>query len=149
VNHGVAPGAPAASRAAGPHLEVLQRLLAGLADVLGAVAGVPELGADEEVLAAHLALGKDLLERLADLGLVLVGHGAVDVAVASGDGGLDRGLDFAGLALPRAEADRGHRDRAACVARPAPQVAWCGRRERTSGDEGERVGRRHYRPCPA
>ena len=65
---------------------------------------VVELGGQPDVGPGH-ARGPD---AGADLGLVAVGGGRVDVAVAGAEGGLDGGLDLVRAGAPGAEADDGH-----------------------------------------
>jgi len=70
-------------------LEVFQALGEVDDDVLRPVVRVPELALDEELVARDDALGDALLDRRADLGLVVVVVRRVDVAVAGLDGGLN------------------------------------------------------------
>ena len=82
----------------------LQRLEAGgeaLGDVL--VPGVVQLGRQPNVRASHAGRS----DAVADLLLVAVGEGRVDVAVARAQGCLDGALDLVGLGLPGAQADGG------------------------------------------
>ena len=74
--------------------EVAERRLDGAFDV--AVRGAPQLRREEDVLARNARR----LEPLADLALVLVHEGAVDVSVAVLERDLNGVLDLAGLALP-------------------------------------------------
>lgn len=76
-------------------------LLDGLGDAL--VPGVVELGGQEDVLAWH-ARG---LEAVADLLLVAVGKGRVDVAIPGLQRGLDGRLDGVRRGLPGPQADGG------------------------------------------
>lgn len=84
------------------HVEVVQtKLLQGIVqrglNLLGLVAVVPQLGGDEDVLALQAGdLGEGLLDALADLALVLVDLGQVQVAVAGLEGLVDAGADLAG-----------------------------------------------------
>lgn len=78
-----------------------QRVGQGLGHAL--VVGVVELGGQPDVGAGD-ARGA---QAGADLGLVAVGGGRVEVAVAAAQGGLDGGLDLVGLGLPGAQADGG------------------------------------------
>ena len=64
-------------------LQILQRGFQVGLHMLGPVIGVPQLGLDEEILALHHALGKQLLQGLADDVLVVVVVGAVDQAVST------------------------------------------------------------------
>lgn len=83
--------------------ERLQRAGDALFDAL--VPWVVELGRQPDLLAGH-ARG---LDARADLVLVAVCQGRVNVPVAGGKGGLNGGLARAVLGgLPRAEADGGH-----------------------------------------
>ena len=50
---------------------------------------VPQLGGDEQVLAAHRSGGEQLLERRADQGFVAVPLGGVEVAEPHSDRRLD------------------------------------------------------------
>ena len=70
-------------------LEIFQALGEVDDDVLRPVVRVPELALDEELVARDDALGDALLDRRADLGLVVVVVRRVDVAVAGLDGGLN------------------------------------------------------------
>lgn len=65
--------------------------------------GVVELGGEEDLVACDAGS----LDAIADLLLVAVGEGGVDVAVAVAEGGLDGVLDLVGLGLPRPQADGG------------------------------------------
>ena len=89
--------------------EQLEGLFQRSLDFVGFVVGVPELAGDEDLLAVQLGALEDLLESLADLALVLVDAGAVDVEVAGLEGGHDGVLDLAGLGLPSSESNQ--RDR--------------------------------------
>lgn len=82
-------------------LKGFQRRSQTLGDVL--VPWVVKLGGQPDVLARH-ARG---LDAGANLLLVAVGVGSVDVAVACAEGGFDSGGNFVGLGLPGAEADGG------------------------------------------
>lgn len=59
-----------------------------LLDELGLVGRVPQLGGDEELLTLDDG-GDDLLERAADLVLVLIDHREIEMAVAVADGDLN------------------------------------------------------------
>ena len=85
---------------AGALLEPVQRLVV-------AVVGDPDLRLEEDVGA--LEAGR--AHRFADLALVAVGGGGVDVAVAVAQRGLDGGSGLLGRALEHAEAESGHRRR--------------------------------------
>eukprot|EP00760_Papus_ankaliazontas_P029882 PhM_4_TR4508/c1_g2_i1/m.7741 len=94
-------------------VEVLQlQVREGLGEALGhLVAGVeriPELRRHPQVLALHETRRECLRECLADLGLVLVDGGAVDVTVSALDGGEHGGLDLARLGVPRAQTEERH-----------------------------------------
>lgn len=84
---------------AGALLKPVQRLVV-------AVVGDPDLRLDED-LGAVQPRGAD---RLADLALVAVGSGGVDVAVAGRQRGLNGGGGLFVRALKDAEAERGHGD---------------------------------------
>jgi hypothetical protein len=80
--------------------ELLERVVERPLDLVRLVHVVPHLGADEQVLALDAGgLLEEVADRLADLALVLVEPGAVEVAVA----GLQRcqscGVGLAGVAL--------------------------------------------------
>ena len=64
------------------HFEVLQALQECRTDFFGAVVGVPKLRCHEEILAGHHPLLQDHRKGVADLVLVLVVCGAIDVPVA-------------------------------------------------------------------
>lgn len=81
--------------------QVRQRLVDGLGHAL--VPRVVQLGGQPDVAARH----PRRLDALADLLLVAVRGGRVDVAVAVPQGGLDRLPDITGLGLPCAEPDSG------------------------------------------
>lgn len=88
--------------------KLLKSVVESTGNLLGAVLVVPELGGDENVLALEAGdLGEGLLETLADLALVLVDLGQVEVAVAGLEGLVDAGADLAGGRLPGAVADDG------------------------------------------
>lgn len=82
-------------------LQRLQGRSQPLSDVL--VPWVIKLGGEPDVLARD-ARG---LDAVADLLLVAVGVGSVDVAVAGAQGGFNGDGDLVGLGLPGAEADGG------------------------------------------
>lgn len=67
------------------------------------VPGVVQLGGDPDLVAWHTRV----LDAGADLGLVAVGQGRVDVSVALEQGILDSLADLIGLGLPGAEANGG------------------------------------------
>lgn len=71
------------------HLEVLERLHEVWFDVLLAVVAVPQLALDEQILALDDAVGDALGDGGANLVLVVVVVGGVDVAVAGLDGSDD------------------------------------------------------------
>jgi hypothetical protein len=75
-------------------LEELQRFLDGTADVFWVVKDVPQLRRDEQILALDDALGYFCCDCVADLVLVSVNKGAVDVTIAGVDGVLDGLLDL-------------------------------------------------------
>jgi len=77
-------------------LELLEGVVEGGRDVLGVVLVVPELGGDEDVLAAQAGdVDEGALDALADLALVLVDLGEVEVAVARLEGLVDAVADLA------------------------------------------------------
>lgn len=81
-----------------------QVLEGGVDAVLDAVVpGVVQLGGNPDLLAGDAGV----LDALANLGLVAVGEGGVDVPVALEQGVLDGLTDFVGLGLPGAQADGG------------------------------------------
>lgn len=91
--------------------QLLQTIIEAPDDVLGRVQVLPELGGDEEVLAADLGVRvEELLDAGADLELVLVEPGAVEVTVAGLEGGDDGAVRLAWLADAGegAEAQGGH-----------------------------------------
>lgn len=78
-------------------------------DVLGLVVVVPKLGGDEDVLALQAGdLSQGTLQALANLLLVLVDLGQVEVAVSGLEGLVDAGADLAGGGLPGAVAKGGN-----------------------------------------
>lgn len=77
--------------------EVLERRGDALLDVL--VPWVVKLGGDPDLLTGDARV----LDALANLVLVAVGEGSVDVAVASVKGGLDGNANLVGLGLPGTE----------------------------------------------
>lgn len=83
-------------------LELGERVVEGLLDVLGAVGVVPQFGGDEDLLTLDAELLEALVQALGDLLLVLVNLGQVEVAVAGLQGLVDTGRHLAGLRLPRA-----------------------------------------------
>lgn len=95
------------------HVEVvktklLKSVVESTGNLLGAVLVVPELGGDEDILALQAGnLSESLLETLADLALVLVDLGQVEVTVAGLEGLVDAGADLAGGRLPGSVADDG------------------------------------------
>ena len=93
------------------NLELVERVLQAPLDVLGLVQVVPDLGADEDVLALDvLVVLEELGKRLADLILVLVEPRAVKVTVADLKGLLDGsiGLALGTLVGKGAESDGGN-----------------------------------------
>jgi hypothetical protein len=84
--------------------QALQRGFAGGADAGRRQVVGPDLGGDEDLAALQAGGG----EGGADLGLVAVHLGGVDVAVAEAEGGLDRALARRALHRPGAEAEGGH-----------------------------------------
>lgn len=95
------------------YVEVVEaKLLEGVVqsgrNVLGGVGAVPQLGGDEDVLALQAGhLSQSLLDALADLLLVGVDLGQVEVAVANLEGLVDTGANLARAGLPGAVADLG------------------------------------------
>lgn len=89
-------------------LQLGQGIVQSGLNVLGAVVGVPQLGGDEDVLTLQAGdVGEGLLDALADLLLVTVDLGQVEVAVASLQGLVDTGADLTGGGLPGAVAQEG------------------------------------------
>ena len=84
------------------HVEALLQALLGTR-----VESAPQLAGDEEILALDDAARNDVLQGIANLVLVLVAEGAVNVAVAGLDGVNDGFLDLAGGRLPGAQAEGG------------------------------------------
>jgi hypothetical protein len=81
-------------------LELLQGVLDGPANVLGTVEVVPDLGADENVLALDRGiLLEEVADAIANLVLVLVEPGAVQVPVSDLEGLLDGAVGLTGGAL--------------------------------------------------
>lgn len=95
------------------HVEVVeaklgQGVVESRLDVLGPVGVVPQLGGDEDVFALQAGdLSEGLLDALADLLLVAVDLGKIEVAVANLEGLEDAGADFARGSLPGAVAELG------------------------------------------
>ena len=89
--------------------QIRERLPECRRDVLSPVRVAPELGGDPQVLAGHLTVANRVAERLANLGLVAVERGAVDMPVADPDGLPHRRVDLAGVRLPGSEPEEGHR----------------------------------------
>ena len=82
-------------------IEVLQG--GGNAVLHTVVPGVVQLGSDPDLVTGNAGV----LDTLADLVLVTVGEGSVDVAVALQQGILDGLADFIGLGLPSTQANGG------------------------------------------
>lgn len=87
--------------------EVLEGALAGGADVLWLVVGVPEFGGDPEVVAFAKAGIEGGLDAFSDEVLIAVVAGAVEVSPAGLDGFVDDGGDAVFVDFPGAEAGRG------------------------------------------
>lgn len=93
--------------------EVLEGVLDGPLDLLGLVEVVPDLCADEDVLALHiLVLLEEVSHSLANLAFVEVEPGTVEVSVADLESALDSlvGLALGALVSKGAEAQTGHLD---------------------------------------
>jgi hypothetical protein len=90
--------------------QVRERLLERGAHERGRVLGVPELGGDEELRPRDLprAVAHHGTEHLADLLLVAVARGAVDVAVARLERHPDGGAYLARRRLPRTQPQQRH-----------------------------------------
>ena len=88
--------------------QVTERAFERGRDLRAAVPIAPQLGGDPELLARHVASREHALERLADLRLVLIDPGAVEVAVAQVDGLLDGAADLPGRGLPGPQPQGGH-----------------------------------------
>ena len=74
------------------------------------VAG-PDFGRDKQILTLHGAGGQRAADSLADLLLIAVDGGAINVADTSLDERvLQRGLDLAGTGLPSADTKQRHGD---------------------------------------
>lgn len=69
----------------------------------------PQLACNEEVLPLHDAARNNILQRFANLVLVLVAERAVNVPVSTLDGVDHSLLDFSRRRLPRPEAEGGDR----------------------------------------
>lgn len=78
-------------------LELGERVIEGLLDVLWAVGVVPQLGSDEQVLTLDAEFLDALVQTLGDLLLVLVDLGQVEVAVAGLQGLVDTDGHLTGL----------------------------------------------------
>ena len=88
--------------------QVRQGAVQGGPHLVGLVAVVPELAGDPQLLALYEPIGEGLPQRLADLGLVAVDGGGIEVAVAQLQGGAHRGGGAFGRQAPGAEAQGGH-----------------------------------------
>ena len=86
--------------------ELAGALVEGVQRLVIAVVADPDLGLQEDSRAADLGR----VHRFADLALVAVGGGGVDVAVAGVERGGDRAARLVGRCLEDAEADRRHLD---------------------------------------
>lgn len=76
--------------------------------MLGAVAGVPELGGDEDVLALEAGdVGDGAADALTNLALVAVDLGQIEVAVAGLESLVDAVANLTGGGLPGAVAETG------------------------------------------
>jgi hypothetical protein len=91
-------------------LEIVEGTLAGFDDGFGGVAVVPDFGVDPEI-GARDAAAHDLAEGTADLLLVSINGGAVEVAVAGGRGTEDGfGGGFVGNVVGSEGAEADDRD---------------------------------------
>lgn len=89
-------------------LKLGESVIEGSLNKLGAVAVVPQLGGDEDVLTAETGdLLEGLLDTLGDLLLVLVDLGQVEVTVAGLEGLVDTGTDLTRGGLPGTVAQSG------------------------------------------
>lgn len=89
--------------------ELLEGVIESTGNLLRAVLVVPELAGDEDVLTLEAGdIVESLLDALADLTLVLVDLGKIEVAVASLEGLVDTVADLTWGSLPGAVADLGH-----------------------------------------
>eukprot|EP00756_Hemistasia_phaeocysticola_P022109 Hpha_TRINITY_DN15812_c0_g6::TRINITY_DN15812_c0_g6_i1::g.188700::m.188700 len=117
-------------------LEVLEALANCRLDVLRLVLRVPEFGGYEDVLSLDDTGLEGSLERLADLSLVLVNGGAVDVTVTDLKSCADGAANFTRRRLPRAESNRRH-------VLPGVQLRHLGSR----GSRRNRSSSKKYRNC--
>ena len=90
-------------------LQVAQGALAGSADVLGLVVGVPKFRSDPELVAAAETVAEGGGDPGTDLGLVAVVAGAVEVAVAEADRLVDEAGEGGLGHFPHAQTDGGER----------------------------------------
>lgn len=90
-------------------LQFSQSIIEGGFDMLGVVAVVPELGSNEDVFTFQPGnICQAALNPFANLLLVAVDLGQVEVAVASLDGFIDSVADLARCSLPSAITNSGH-----------------------------------------
>jgi hypothetical protein len=81
--------------------ELLEAVVESGLDDLGVVLRVPKLGGDEDILTLQTGdLGERLLESFADLGLVSVNLGEIQVAVSNLEGLVDTLADLTRRGLP-------------------------------------------------
>jgi hypothetical protein len=111
--------------------QVRQGALKGRPHLVGLVAVVPELAGDPQLLALHEAVGEGLPQGLADLGLVAIDRGGIEVAVAQRQGGAHRGGGELGRQAPGAEAQGGH----GVAAGEGKDRHWAGHRVRHRGSK--------------
>ena len=86
-------------------LQQIQTLLETL--LSACVECAPELAGDEQILALHDATGDDILDSIADLVLILVAKGAVNVPVTTLNGVDNSFLHLTRCRLPRSQAKSG------------------------------------------
>jgi hypothetical protein len=81
--------------------ELLKTVIESGFDNLGVVLRVPKFGGNKDILTLQAGdLGERLLESLANLGLVAVDLGKIQVAVANLEGLVDSLADLTGRSLP-------------------------------------------------
>jgi len=89
--------------------KLLKGVIKSTGNLLRAVLVVPELAGDEDVLTLKAGdVVEGLLDTLADLTLVLVDLGKIEVTVTGLEGLVDTVADLTGGSLPGAVADLGH-----------------------------------------